>query len=416
MIKLSRFKRTALLSFVCLASAAASNAQSFDIGVRIENGENIGGGYTIARGSQCFVVTAAHVVHDEDGELASSVKLYDVNGMTRKGTPRKESPSHDLALVEVSDPAGFACNKVWSDGSNARKEAGTSKEVFLQRHNGLGDETRIQLRYEGNDGPTGLKFGAANSRQALAASKGDSGWPVFSMSGELLGISERVDSVTGTLFVLNQTAVNAAFSSDVVSNRAYRILASQVTLRGRSESRSATISMLEVLQASDGIIPIERDPYYIGTSSSSGNVDPRLARRSTAPPIPPADYLLAIDIVLLEAETVEVAAYETSAVSKVAEDVVTRAILKGIFGNAGEEAAEKANRDRSRQYEETKRVMDVTLDVSFTLTDLESGEVMRHRVPGTVRIDQEDRKIAESEALTLAIRQGLPALLRQAGL
>lgn len=408
--------KTCLVVLLMCSPASVALAQSFDSGVQIKHGEGIGGGYTIANGSQCFVITAAHVVKDSAEEMVRTVSVTDVRGMQRTATPIKESPTHDLALLKIDDPVGFLCNRVWSDGANARNEAKSSKEIFLERHNGAGDERRIQLKYAGNRGPAGLVFSAAYSSQTYKASQGDSGWPIFSISGELLGIAESVSSGTSEVVALSQAVINATFASDVVSNRAYRILASQVTLNGRREYRSGTVSLLGVLQARGGVIPIERDPFYMGTSSWSGNVDAKLARRSPRPPIPDADYLVVLDIVALDTKSEKVPASQGTVVEGVAEDVLTGVILEGIFGNSGREAANRAKRDRERLARQTKTVMDVTLDLDLALTDTGTGAVVRHRVSGTVRIDHPDRDIAEANALEMAIQQGVPALLKKAGL
>lgn len=392
-----------------------ASAQQADHAVRIQAGNQVGGGYTISNGAQCFIVTARHVIADEVGDPVPAVTVINSKGMRRSARPVRLSQNHDLALYKIEQPSGFNCAQTWNNGSAARQSAQSSERLFLIKTDEQGNAQRIFLDFARNDGDAYFHLYPRYPDQPEKRPRaGDSGSPVFAGITQLVGIAQDVNSATGDVTVISQKAIDSEFAGEVVSAHALRLLVSQVTQKRGSEHRVATLSLLDALEAQQNIVVFERNRIYSGTSSWRGNISPQLARRSNLPAIPDADYLLEVDIVDTDTASVRVPKYPELQ-NSTAEEVVVGALLGSLLGDDAQSQMERARRERERKKQETKTIMEATADLEFRLTDTRTGRIIRHRERLARRVDTTDWRQAQDAVLNYAITNGTQNVLTKAG-
>ena len=392
-------------------------AQTTDHSVRIDSGTKIGGGYIIANGPQCFVVTAKHVILDELEEPNDKIMVTNRAGIKRSARPDRLSEQYDLALYRIDNPQSFQCAHNWNDGANARRAIETAERVFVLKTSSSGSQTRIFHDYAGNDGESFFKM--YPSRPNLRAQTGDSGSPVFAGVNQIVGIAISVDSATGDIIVINQKTIDSQFASSLVNDKTVRVLTSQVTHKGRGEWRGATLSLMDVLEAY-GAIAYERDEQYKGSKSWNGNIDPRYSGKRHLPSIPRADYLLQVDIIALETTSRNVKKYKQGSGENIERELGNAfgdALIGGLFGkNEAKKQAQKRNRDYQNKINEKIRIVDVSVDLEFRLTSTVTGQTIRHRETRQGTINTSDYNHAKNLAINSAIQSGTKSILTKAGL
>ncbi|MCZ2441067.1 MAG: serine protease [Burkholderiales bacterium] len=179
------------LTAVAMAWAAAPAAGG---PLELRQGSEVGAGTGFVRGDQCHVLTAAHVVPDDAGEVV----VLDRSGARAIGQVSYSNPVYDVALVTLQPGFAVACKERWPDGAwmaAATWRPGT--ELAAVRHTPNGRETVILLRWAGGTQDT-LTLARTDNMEIRSA---DSGSAV--MRGEqLAGIITKVDTAVDRVEVL----------------------------------------------------------------------------------------------------------------------------------------------------------------------------------------------------------------------
>ena len=112
------------------------------IEVQQRPGTEFGAGYTVGRGSDCFVVTPFHVVQFAG---ADSITVTDANGSSAKARLLKGSEEFDAGLLQVAVPHTLDCAADWSDGANATAAIGAAPFLVARKvdDNGRVMQTRF---------------------------------------------------------------------------------------------------------------------------------------------------------------------------------------------------------------------------------------------------------------------------------
>ena len=409
--------KTHLLAFLLLLIPTFAFAIGPEHGVRVVSAAENGGGYTIENNRICYVITAKHVVTSEDDpDAVNAIRVTDRSGVTKTAAFEAQSPTFDLVLYRITEPAGFQCGKQWNDGTTARSSAENSGTIYLLKTDDRGNQERIHLDYVSNKGANSLIFYPKHTNRAPQA--GDSGSPVFGQNNQILGIAKSIDATTGEVDVINQQTIDTQFGSRVVSEKIVRFLVSQMSFRQRGENRYGTLTLLDNLE-NVGAIALERNAIYAGTQSTRDRVDPRLARRNNLPLIPISDYLIEADIVSLNTDRQRVKKYSLNSKGSVEQEIgnaLGEALIGGIFGkDKAKESAQKRKRELEKKRNETIYVTDINIDVEFRITNTTTGQQFRHRERKQGRLPYDDRNRAEEAAISSAISTGLPAALSKIG-
>lgn len=162
--------------------------------VHIEFGGAAGAGYSFSRGSDCFVLTAAHVVDDDTGTLKASV--IDRAGSRATAAVTILKAEDDVALLTV-ETGSVRCTTPWPAEDAplpARMSAQTQFEVV--RHYPNGRESIVLLRYAGST-PGELQLQHVDSSRIIPS---DSGSLLF-LGEHPAGIIKEVDPERGVFVV-----------------------------------------------------------------------------------------------------------------------------------------------------------------------------------------------------------------------
>lgn len=174
------------LGLSCLAAAAEP--------VEIQQGQEIGAGYSFRRGEACLVVTALHVVPSP----VTDITVIDRTGARNTAQRAYDNPASDLALVEIAGKPTIACSDRWPDSSwLAAAKLNTRTQFEAVRHYPSGRETIVGFRFAG--GTTSSLTLAPVDKTMIRES--DSG-TIVRFEDKLAGIVQKVDPATDRVEVL----------------------------------------------------------------------------------------------------------------------------------------------------------------------------------------------------------------------
>ena len=162
--------------------------------VHIEFGGKAGAGYSFSRGTDCFVLTAAHVVDDDTGALKATV--IDRAGGRSTAAVTILKPEDDVALLNV-ESGSIRCTTPWPAEDPplpARMNSQTRFEVV--RHYPNGRESIVLLRYAGST-PGELQLQYVDTSRIIPS---DSGSLLF-FGDHPAGIVKEVDPDRGVFVV-----------------------------------------------------------------------------------------------------------------------------------------------------------------------------------------------------------------------
>lgn len=162
--------------------------------VHIEFGGAAGAGYSFSRGSDCFVLTAAHVVNDDTGTVKASI--IDRAGSRATAAVTILKAGDDVALLTV-ESGSIRCTTPWPAEDAplpARMNSQTQFEVV--RHYPNGRESIVLLRYAGST-PGELQLQYVDSSRIIPS---DSGSLLF-FGDHPAGIVKEVDPDRGVFVV-----------------------------------------------------------------------------------------------------------------------------------------------------------------------------------------------------------------------
>jgi len=258
-------RRTLWLTTLGCASIDAA-AGIVHIEVRQRAGTEYGAGYTVGRGSDCFVVTPFHVVQLAP---ADGVTVTDAKGNNAKARLLKGSEEFDAGLLQVIAPHALDCPADWSDGANAVAAIGAAPFLVARK---VDDNGRVmQTRF----------FAASTSREIVELQpfgpndelrEGDSGSALYA-GDQLVGLLISVDTQSRQATALTQGQIHGLFGADVLPGTRRKAVVQSFTL-GRAANPYATVAArdylagpgnLQLLDApTDGSVPAGSDYVVIG--------------------------------------------------------------------------------------------------------------------------------------------------------
>ncbi|GEM_PF-6962969 len=241
-------------SFLPLSNAAAAN------GVHLKADGSMGGGYTVRRGEDCFIVTARHVVVN-NGIPARSITVTGANGGVTKARMIDNAEDLDLALLRVENANAIPCEADWQDGGSMMSTLKQSNEAIVEITLQSQVSERKRLFFAGNAGATNLRFNPNSNLDVVK--RGNSGSPVYT-GDHVVGILLEVDPSTKQATVLRQDIIHGRLKNQVLSTSDRMIVVRPIIAQNR-EHRQATLAALDALadtgafQVSEPLTP--RDPY-----------------------------------------------------------------------------------------------------------------------------------------------------------
>jgi hypothetical protein len=247
----------ALAGAAVLLAAQDAAAGLVHISVQQRAGMEFGAGYTVGRGSDCFVVTPFHVVQFAG---ADSITITDTKGSSAKARLLKGSEEFDAGLLQVAVPHTLDCPADWTDGANAVAAIGNAPFLVARK---VDDNGRVmQTRF----------FPASTSREQIELQpfgandelrEGDSGSTLYA-GEQVVGLVVSVDTQSKTAVALTQGQIHGLFGADVLPGARRTAVMQPFTYR-RAEEPYATVAAreylagpaaLEILSAAaDGSVP-----------------------------------------------------------------------------------------------------------------------------------------------------------------
>ncbi len=247
----------AVVGAAALLAMQSASAGLVHIQVQQPAGMEFGAGYTVGRGSDCFVVTPFHVVQFAS---ADSITVTDAKGSSAKARLLKGSEEFDAGLLQVAVPHTLDCPADWTDGANAVAAIGAAPFLVARK---VDDNGRVmQTRF----------FPASTSREQIELQpfgandelrEGDSGSTLYA-GDQVVGLVVSVDTRSKTAVALTQGQIHGLFGADVLPGARRSAVMQPFTYR-RAEEPYATVAAreylagpasLEILSAAaDGSVP-----------------------------------------------------------------------------------------------------------------------------------------------------------------
>jgi hypothetical protein len=202
-----------------------------------------GAGYTVGRGSDCFVVTPFHVVQFAG---ADSITVTDAKGSSAKARLLKGTEEFDAGLLQVAVPHTLDCPADWSDGANAAAAIGGAPFLVARK---VDDNGRVmQTRF----------FASSTSREQVELQpfgpndelrEGDSGSTLYA-GDQVVGLVVSVDTESKVAVALTQSQIHGLFGGDVLPGARRTAVMQPFTYR-RAEEPYATVAAREFLASAD---------------------------------------------------------------------------------------------------------------------------------------------------------------------
>lgn len=229
--------------FIALFALFVAADLSIAAPISIRTGQSeIGAGYSVARGSECFGITPLHVV-----EAQTEIVVSDSNGKSAPADLINRFADIDLAVLRIAARPDFQCAADWDDGAQIQGLI-ESAPLSSEKIHGRGSSTRKYYLFTGHEGT--MHFRMRPQAQGDRAAPGDSGSPVYAAptrdSKRIVGIIASVDATNGQVTVLRQDAIHS-FVKDIVLDRASKTVLLYPFVYRNQEYRNATIAAMDVL-------------------------------------------------------------------------------------------------------------------------------------------------------------------------
>jgi hypothetical protein len=234
-----------LLGVALLQGANSAVAGLVHIRAQQRAGSEFGAGYTVGRGSDCFVVTPFHVVKFAS---AGSIVVTDAKGSSAKARLLKGSEEFDAGLLQVEVPHALDCPADWSDGGAAVAAIGAAPFLVARKVDDTGRMMQTRL------------FAASTSREQVELKpygqsdelrEGDSGSTLYA-GDQLVGLVISVDTESRQAVALTQGQIHGLFGADVLPGARKKTAMQPFTFR-RSEEPYATVAAREYLASAAGV-------------------------------------------------------------------------------------------------------------------------------------------------------------------
>ena len=222
-----------------LFGADTASAGLVHIRVQQRAGTEFGAGYTVGRGSDCFVVTPFHVVQFAGPD---SITVTDLKGSTAKARLLKGSQEFDAGLLQIAVPHTLDCPADWSDGANAGTAIGGAPFLVARKvdDNGRVMQTRFFAASTSREQVELQPFGANDELR-----EGDSGSTLYA-GEQIVGLVVSVDTQSRQAIALTQSQIHGLFGADVLPGARRTAVMQPFTFR-RAEEPYATVAAREFL-------------------------------------------------------------------------------------------------------------------------------------------------------------------------
>lgn len=369
------YRRSFLVHCAAGASALFTAAQAIagivHIQVTQRAGTEFGAGYTVGRGSDCFVVTPFHVVQFAG---ADGITVTDAKGSSAKARLLKGSEEFDAALLQVAVPHTLDCPADWSDGANVAAAVGGAPFLVARK---VDDNGRVmQTRF----------FASSSSREQIELQpfgpndelrEGDSGSALYA-GDALVGLIVAVDTKSRQAIAVTQSQLHGLFGADVLPGARRKVLLQGFTYR-RAENPYAEVAAREYLGG-----PAQLD---LVTSADS------------------ADFVVTGQVVDLTYTRKANPNYKPPARTTTnKEESVGRQLLNSLQRRVSSEVNEALDRNTDAQYLYVYNV-DVQIEITTTAnnTKIVNLERRSYEIPDTGATAADMQKTAISDAVREAL-------------
>lgn len=353
-----------------------------DVELLLGTGTASGGGVSVLRGQECFIVTDSHIVNS-----AERIVAIDKNGTRTTAQILKQYEGFDLAVLRTEKVPNFICEQDWQDGANLENTLDSASQIISKRQRD-GSSSRSFLRYTGlND--TQITFRPESQEDKFMP--GDSGSAVF-VGKKLVGLTQSIEGGDNhnKVAVLRQDRIHELVKDVVLESKTKTLYLKPVYMRNR-ELRSGTLTAHEYLKLS--------------TEYNIKQLLDEKRRKASDPLIVPSggDYLLQVDILDVVQARKENPLYVG--------DTLKRASSKigGDWGNLLSKVAGSVQGNDERYLSEYK----VEMELQFV--DAAQNNYF-HLAREKVTLPNQNARTGQSEAISIAIKKAIPQIFYKAGL
>ena len=206
------FKSIAVLIYMILFSAEALGSDAY-----VYAEEEFGQGFFRARGTECFFITAGHVVED-----ATEIELV-TSGRNRYEATVITTYPDDLAILRVEIPKNTTCPKSsWDSGKKLKTLLSMEQEGIVKTRLDDGSILQTTVSIKTFDAFRFIRITPKNPNDQFL--KGFSGSPLF-IAGKLAGMLQSVSNGVGNVFrqdALNNT-VSLFFGAEEINKKTLQI-------------------------------------------------------------------------------------------------------------------------------------------------------------------------------------------------
>lgn len=370
-----------LLGGALALAALDATAGIVHIQIAKRSATEYGAGYTVGRGSDCFVVTPFHVVQFATPD---SITVTDTKGSTAKARLLKGSEEFDAALLQVAVPHTLDCPADWSDGANAANAIGGAPFLIARKvdDNGRVMQTRL--------------FAASTTREQIELKpyaqndelrEGDSGSALYAGT-DLVGLITSVDTKTKQARALTQSQLHGLFGADVLPGAAHTAVLKPLTVR-KAENPYATAAAHDFLAGAQ---------VQLVSNGADGK------------PPQGTQYLIAGAVVDVTSSRIANPDYKAPDRSKKDDDSLGQQIFKTLQKRVNSSVNEALQRNTESQY-----LTVFNIDVQFEITKLLDNSKQVNLERRSYKFPELGATAADMEktAVGAAVREALEATLRK---
>ena len=371
----------AVLAAVLACFATSATAGIVHIQIAKRGGTEYGAGYTVGRGSDCFVVTPFHVVQFA---AADAITVTDTKGSTAKARLLKGSEEFDAALLQVAVPHTLDCPADWSDGASAANAIGSAQFLVARKvdDNGRVMQTRL--------------FAASTTREQLELQpfgqndelrEGDSGSALYAGS-ELVGLVTAVDTKTKQAKALTQAQIHGLFGADVLPGA----------------TRTAVLKPLTVRKAENPYATAAAHDYLSGAQVQL------LSTAADGKPPQGTQYVIAGTVVDVTSSRIVNPDYKAPERAKKDDDNIGQQLFKTLQKRVNSSVNDALQRNTESQY-----LTVFNVDVQFEITKVLDNQKQVNLERRSYKFPELGATAADMEktAVSTAVREALEATLKK---
>jgi len=363
----------------CAAQSALAGIVHIQIAKR--SATEYGAGYTVGRGSDCFVVTPFHVVQFAS---ADGISVTDTKGSTAKARLLKGSEEFDAALLQVAVPHTLDCPADWSDGANAAGAIGGAPFLIARKvdDNGRVMQTRL--------------FAASTTREQIELQpfgkndelrEGDSGSALYAGT-DLVGLVTSVDTKTKQAKALTQAQIHGLFGADVLPGATRTAVLKPLTVR-KAENPYATTAAHDFLTGAQ---------VQVVSPAADGK------------PPQGTEYVIAGTVVDVTSSRIANPDYKAPEAKKKDDDSIGQALFKTLQKRVNSSVNDALQRNTESPY-----LTVINIDVQFEITKVLDNKKQVNLERRSYKFPELGATAADMEktAVSTAVREALEATLKK---